>query len=84
MEDKKKKLEIMDSVLTKMEDIENTQQSLMQKLGQVEVELYDVKSPDLDESLGRVMTRASETLDIVKEAREDFEMKKNAIANDSV
>lgn len=84
MEDTAKKVNTMNSVLTKMEDIKNSQESLIQKIGQVEVELFDIKSKDLDGQLEKVLTRASETLEIIKEAKEDFEIKKNAIAQGAI
>ena len=74
------KLEVMNSVLTKMEDLQNSQQSLIGKIAQIEVELFEINSPDLDKELEKVIDRASETLDIIKEATENFEMKRNAIS----
>lgn len=79
-----KKVEVMNSVLTKMEDIKNTQRSLIEKLGQVEVDLFNIKSKDLDEDLEKVLTRASNTFDIIKEAQQNFEIKRNAIVTGAV
>ena len=74
-----KKLSIMESVLTKMEDLENSQQSLIGKIGQIEVELFDLNSPDLDKELAKVIDRASETLDMMVSAKIEFEAKHDAI-----
>lgn len=74
-----KKLSIMESVLTKMEDLENSQQSLIGKIGQIEVELFDLNSPDLDKELAKVIDRASETLDMIASAKTEFEAKHDAI-----
>lgn len=74
------KLEVMNSVLTKMEDLQNSQQSLIGKIAQIEVELFEINSSDLDKELEKVIDRASATLDIIKEAQENFEMKRNAIS----
>ncbi|MDY0780190.1 hypothetical protein [Tenacibaculum sp. IB213877] len=78
-----KKLKIMNSVLVKMEDIQNTQKSLIEKIGVVEVQLFDIQSKDLDKELDKVMNRASDTLKIIKEATEAFEMKRNRIENEA-
>jgi hypothetical protein len=78
-----KKLKIMNSVLVKMEDIKNTQKSLIEKIGVVEVQLFDIQSKDLDKELDKVMNRASDTLKIIKEATEAFEMKRNRIENEA-
>ena len=74
-----KKLTIMESVLTKMEDLENSQQSLIGKIGQIEVELFDLQSPDLDKALAKVIDRASETLDMMVSAKDAFQEKHDAI-----
>ena len=78
-----KKLNVMESVLVKMEDIKNTQQSLIEKIGQVEVQLFDIKSDTLDKKLDDVMTNAAGSFDIISEAIEAFEMKKNRIENEA-
>ncbi|WP_299670224.1 hypothetical protein [uncultured Polaribacter sp.] len=84
MDDKiRKRLDVMKSVLVKMEDIKNTQQSLVQKIGQVEVSLFDIKSETLDVELAKVMNNASKSFDIIKDAIEAFEMKRNRIENEA-
>ena len=80
---KEEKLEIMKSVLNKLSDVHNTQKSLIEKLGMVQVELFDIQSPDLDKELEKVMNTASETIDIIQEAQENFEIKYNALNLDA-
>ena len=77
-----KKLEVMNSVLIKLEDIKNTQQSLIEKVGVLEIELFDIQSKDLDEELEKVSTRASGSFETITEAIEAFEMKRNKIENE--
>ena len=74
------KLELMKSVLVKMEDLENSQQSLISKIEQIEVQLFDLNSPDLDKELGKVIDRASQTLKIIEEARSNFQEKRDNLA----
>lgn len=78
-----KRIKVMESVLVKMQDIKNSQQSLIEKIGQVEVELFDIKSETLDKKLDEVMTNAAGSFDIITEAIETFEMKKNRIENEA-
>ncbi|AZJ33678.1 hypothetical protein SAMN05444344_0507 [Tenacibaculum mesophilum] len=78
-----KRLDTMNSVLVKMEDIKNTQKSLIEKIGVVEVQLFDIQSKDLDKELENVMVRASDTLNIIKQATEAFEMKRNRLENEA-
>jgi len=78
-----KRLDTMNAVLVKMEDIKNTQKSLIEKIGVVEVQLFDIQSKDLDKELENVMVRASDTLNIIKQATEAFEMKRNRLENEA-
>lgn len=78
-----KRLDTMNAVLIKMEDIKNTQKSLIEKIGVVEVQLFDIQSKDLDKELEKVMVRASDTLNIIKQASEAFEMKRNRLENEA-
>ncbi|WP_440120888.1 hypothetical protein [Tenacibaculum sp. Ill] len=78
-----KRLDTMNAVLVKMEDIKNTQKSLIEKIGMVEVQLFDIQSKDLDKELENVMVRASDTLKIIKQATEAFEMKRNRLENEA-
>lgn len=84
MDDKtRKRLDTMQSVLVKMEDIKNSQQSLIEKVGQVEVALFDIQSETLDKELAKVMGNAGKSYDIIKDAIEAFEMKRNRIENEA-
>lgn len=84
MDDKtRKRLDTMNAVLVKMADIKNTQQSLIEKIAQVEVNLFDIKSDDLDKELDKVATNASDCFDIITDAIEAFEMKRNRIENEA-
>lgn len=72
-------VEVMKSVLNKLEDIRNTQQSLIEKIGQVQVDLFDIQSKELDKKLEKVHQMASDSLDVIDDAMENFEIKKNAL-----
>lgn len=78
-----KRISAMNSALVKLEDIKNTQQSLVEKIGVLEVELFNIQSKDLDKELEKVMDRASNSFDIIKDAIEAFEMKRNKIENEA-
>ncbi|MCB0502606.1 MAG: hypothetical protein KDD32_07970 [Bacteroidetes bacterium] len=84
MDDKtKKKIETMNSVLVKMADIQNSQQSLIEKIARVEVDLFNINSKDLDAKLEQVMDHSNDSMDIIKEAIEAFEIKRNGIRNEA-
>lgn len=81
--DTQAKIEKMNAVLNKMEDIKNSQQSLINKIGQVEVDLFDIKSDDLDKELDKVMKKATRSFEIINEAIEEFEIKRNRLENEA-
>lgn len=78
-----KMLEVMDSVLVKLEDAKNTQESLMEKLGYIEVELFDIQSKDLDDELDKIKVKAGEIFDAIGDTIEQFEIKRNKIENET-
>lgn len=79
-----KMLEVMDSVLVKLEDAKNTQESLMEKLGYIEVELFDVQSKDLDDEIDKIKVKAGEIFDAIGDTIEQFEIKRNKIENENI
>lgn len=84
MNDKTSKmLKVMDSVLVKLEDAKNTQESLMEKLGYIEVELFDIQSKELDAEIGKIKLKASDAFEIIGEAIENFEIRKNKLVNEA-
>lgn len=78
-----KMLDVMDSVLVKLEDAKNTQESLMEKLGYIEVELFDIQSKDLDDELDKIKVKAGEIFDAIGDTIEQFEIKRNKIENET-
>lgn len=78
-----KKLAVMDAVLVKLEDAKNTQESLMEKLSYIEVELFEIQSKDLDKELDQIKVKAGEIFDAIGDTIEQFEIKRNKIENES-
>ena len=77
----KTKADIMQDLLVKLEDIENTQKSLIEKISMVQVELYNEPDEELDAALSKVFTSISESLDVLKLGIEDYNIKRNVIIN---
>lgn len=77
-----KMLKVMDSVLVKLEDVKNSQESLLEKLGYIEVELFDIQSKELDTEIEKIKSSASDAFETITEAIENFEIKKNKIENE--
>ena len=78
-----KMLTVMDSVLVKLEDAKNTQESLIEKLNYIEVELFDIQSKELDKELENIKVKAGEVFDSIIETTEQFEIKRNKIENET-
>lgn len=77
------KIEKMESILTKMDDLKNSQKSLIEKLGQIQVALFDMDSNELDAHIEKVVEAASNAYDEISEAIEEFEEKKNRLENEN-
>lgn len=77
--EKIEKLELMDKILRELEDLKNSQTSILKKLSQIEahninlgVGLLDKKLPDLHEEVDASVGIISSLLDEFKEHRDKF------------
>ena len=77
--DKLEKLQLMDKVLRELEDLKNSQTSILKKLAQIEVDninlgvsLLEKKLPDLHEEIDSGVTIVSGLVDEFQEYRDKF------------
>jgi hypothetical protein len=82
--EKRAKLEAMDKMLRELEDVKNSQTSLLKKIAQLEAENMNVGISLLDKSLPDVHSHADDTIqtvtsliDDLQNFREDFAVKNN-------
>lgn len=68
----------MEHVLRKMQDVQHSQQALVEKIASIQVELFDHPDKDLETFLERILSTTSQGADLMNEAVEKFEMKVNA------
>lgn len=80
--EKRAKLEAMDKMLRELDDIKNSQTSLLKKIAQLEAENINAGITLLDKSLPDAHSKADETIgtitkliDELQEFRDDFEIK---------
>ena len=73
------KLEQMRSVLNKLEDIKNTQESIIDKINHVITDLFQHPDKDLEKVMEEAHQKASDNVDAVREAMDDYEMRINKI-----
>ncbi len=76
------KLEHMRSVLSKLEDIKNTQESIIDKINHVITDLFEHPDKDLEKVMESAHQKASDNVDAVREAMDDYEMKINKAENE--
>jgi hypothetical protein len=77
--DKMEKLTLMDKILRELEDLKNSQTSVLKKLAQIEVDninlgaaILEKKLPDLHEEVDSSVSIVSDLLDEFKEHRDKF------------
>ncbi|MDX1542629.1 MAG: hypothetical protein R3214_01700 [Christiangramia sp.] len=75
------KLDHMRSVLNKLEDIKNTQESLIDKINHVITDLFQHPDKDLEKIMEDAHQKASDNIDSIREAMEDYEMSINKLEN---
>ena len=68
------RIDKMESMLTKLQDALKTQESLISKLGKIQVDLFDLEDEDLEESVNNIDSRAKDTHDLIADSMEEFEM----------
>ncbi|MDR9456510.1 MAG: hypothetical protein RI572_03780 [Salegentibacter sp.] len=73
------KLEQMRSVLNKLEDIKNTQESIIDKINHVITDLFQHPDKDLEKIMEEAHQKASDNVDAIREAMDDYEMRINKI-----
>lgn len=73
------KLEQMRSVLNKLEDIKNTQESIIDKINHVITDLFQHPDKDLEKVMEEAHQKASDNIDAIREAMDEYEMRINKI-----
>ncbi|WP_224489671.1 hypothetical protein [Robertkochia flava] len=67
------KLERMRKILSKLEDIKNTQESSIDKINHVITDLFQHPDPKLEKVMEDAHQRASDNVDMVREAINQYE-----------
>ncbi|AFL79958.1 hypothetical protein Aeqsu_0446 [Aequorivita sublithincola DSM 14238] len=67
----------MEAMLHKLEDIKNSQKSIIDKINHVITDLFQYPDKDLEEAMEAAHERASENVDKIREAIEEYEIKFN-------
>lgn len=67
----------MRSTLNKLEDIKNSQESILDKINHVITDLFQNPDKDLEKIMEEAHQKASDNVDAVREAMEEYEMRIN-------
>ncbi|RMF23953.1 MAG: hypothetical protein D6765_12370 [Bacteroidetes bacterium] len=77
----KSNIEIMEDILVKLQDISNSQESLIEKVGVIQVELFNHPDKELENQLNKVLTQASNLHELIGTIIQEYEMKINNLKN---
>lgn len=71
------KYDQMQTMLNKLEDIKNSQESIIDKINHVITDLFQNPDNDLEKVMEGAHQRASDNVDKLREAMEEYEIKFN-------
>jgi uncharacterized phage infection (PIP) family protein YhgE len=81
--DKREKLQAMEKMLRELEDIVNSQTSLLKKVAQLEAENINLGNSLLDKQLPEIHSKADETLNAATSLHEEFSGAKDKFIKDN-
>jgi hypothetical protein len=73
----KTKGEIMNHVLTKLQDVQNSQKALIEKMASIQIELFDTPDAELEKAVESALGTVLQAADELNPAVEQYEMKVN-------
>ena len=76
------KFEQVHSILNKLEDIKNSQESIIDKVNHVITDLFQHPDKKLEKAMEKAHQRASDNIDALREVIDDYEMKINKLENE--
>lgn len=60
-----KKFELMEKIVRELEDVQNSQQALIQKIGKIEVDNIELSDKNLEKNLPEIHQRVADNLDTI-------------------
>jgi hypothetical protein len=81
--DKIEKMHAMEKMVRELEDLVNTQTSLLKKVGQIEAENINLGNSLLEKQLPEIYAKADEGLIIATALQEDFNTAKDKFVKDN-
>ena len=81
--DKLKKFDLMEKITHELEDLKNSQTAIVQKIGKIEIDNFDLNNKTLERVLPEMHQNVADNLDKIAEILEDFEAAKNDYGKDN-
>ncbi|MES2874784.1 MAG: hypothetical protein V4708_13740 [Bacteroidota bacterium] len=75
--DKLKKFDLMEKITHELEDLKNSQTAIVQKIGKIEIDNYDLGNKTLEKVLPEMHQNVADNLDKIAEILSSFEDTKN-------
>lgn len=79
--DKLKKFELMEKITRELEDVRNSQQAVLEKIGKIEVDNIELGDKLIESTIPDIYSRTAQNSDAIKEILDDFEKKKDEFAD---
>ncbi len=73
--DKLKKFELMAKITRELEDVRNSQQAVLEKIGKIEVDNIELGDKLIESKIPDIYSRTAQNADAIKEILEEFERK---------
>lgn len=70
--DKLKKFELMEKIVRQMQDLKNSQQAIIEKVGKLEVDNFDLNDKNLARVLSDIHQRTADNFDSINELLNGF------------
>ncbi|GAA4793264.1 hypothetical protein GCM10023231_21920 [Olivibacter ginsenosidimutans] len=70
--DKLKKFELMEKIVRQLEDLKNSQQAILEKISNIEVENIEVEDKNLENTLPEIHQRTADNLSAIERLVEEF------------
>ncbi len=75
--DKLKKFDLMEKITHELEDLKNSQTAIVQKIGKIEIDNFDLGNKTLEKVLPEMHQNVADNLDKIAEILSSFEDAKN-------
>lgn len=73
----KTKGDVMNHVLNKLQDVQNSKKALIEKIASIQIELFTQSDAELEAAVDSVLSTISQSADAFNEAVDQYQMKVN-------